>query len=260
AGWDGDISNGGQDPTGNHGSLRFSHLEIAWSGCGERWPGGQVFGCWGQEEGGYGDGLGTGSGGGDWVFEDSHIHNNTQDGLDLLHLDPAATVTMRRVRAEGNAGNQLKASGQVLIENSTIDGSCASFTGVGNMRPEDQCRATGDSIMIALVDGKPAAVRDSTLRGQGGCLITGSGGGAGAVLTLTGNTLIGGPRWDDPGRLTCGYFLYESKGRVNAEGNHISGVKASTTMQDACRNAEAYLHDSDHACEWLKGVVKRIRQ
>ena len=40
--------------------------------------------CWAQQTGGYGDGLGTTSTGGQWLIEDSFFHHNTSDGLDLL--------------------------------------------------------------------------------------------------------------------------------------------------------------------------------
>lgn len=258
AGWDGDVSNGGSASASNSGTLRFRQLEIAWSGCGERYPGGEIFGCWGQEEGGYGDGFSTGRSGGRWLFEDSHVHHNTQDGLDLLYLDASGAVTMRRVRAEANAGNQLKASGNVTIADSVVDGNCAAFRGVGNMQEGDQCRAQGGAIAIALMDGKRSVVENSQVSGEGGCLIVGSGGGKDALMVLRGNTLTGRPRWDDKNTLACGYYLYESGGRVEASGNRISNVKASSTLRESCANQAA---DSllGGACRKLKQWYRALR-
>jgi hypothetical protein len=256
AGWDADVSNGGVESAGNAGTLYFGHVEIAWNGCGERYPGGEVFGCWGQQEGGYGDGFGTGNSGGHWIFEDSHVHHNTQDGLDLLHAGEG-TVEMRRIKAEGNAGNQLKAAGNVLIEDSQIVGDCAALRGNGDMREEDLCRADGAAIALALQDGRRSVVASSTIRGQGGCLVVGSGGGKDSVLVLRGNTLVGGPRWDDASRLTCGYFLYESQGRVEASDNRISDVKAATGAElCAGRAADSLM---GRACEKLKSTYRAVR-
>lgn len=258
AGWDGDISNGGVDPTSNRGTIRFSKLEIAWSGCGERYPDKEIFGCWGQEENGYGDGFSTGKTAGDWVFEDSHIHHNTQDGLDLLYVDGSGSVTVRRMRAEGNAGNQLKISGNATISDSVVDGNCASFRGVGNMQEGDQCRADGGAIHFKLMDGKRSVVENTRVTGEGGCLIVGSGGGKDAVMVLRDNTLTGSPRWDDKGQLACGYYLHESKGRVEVERNTIRNVKTSSRLQGVCaQQADGSLLGA--ACEKLKKLYRSLR-
>ena len=57
--------------------------------------------CWGQKAGGYGDGLGTITTGGQWLIEDAFVHHNTSDGLDLRYMDgaDATRVTLRRIRA-----------------------------------------------------------------------------------------------------------------------------------------------------------------
>ena len=60
AGWDGDID--GDDS--NKGTIKFKNATIEWNGCGETYPNKQPIGCWGQDAGGYGDGLVTGDTGG----------------------------------------------------------------------------------------------------------------------------------------------------------------------------------------------------
>ncbi len=257
AGWDADVSNGGVEPTASTGTLSFRHVEIAWNGCGERWPGGEIFGCWGQLEGGYGDGLATGRSGGRWLVEDSHVHHNTQDGIDLLYVD-GGKVELRRVRAEGNAGNQVKGSGEVLVEDADLDGNCAAMRGKGNLQPGDLCRADGAAVAIALVDGTRSEVRGSRITGEGGCLVTGSSGGTGSLLALHDNTLTGKPRWDDPKRLTCGYFLYESQGRIEASGNTIDNVSTSSTMTQFCaRQIQGSL--MDEACHKIRDAYRALQ-
>jgi hypothetical protein len=65
------------------------NVEIAYNGCGEDPTSGAKVNCWAQKAGGYGDGLGTYYTGGQWLIEDSEVHHNTSDGVDLLYLDGA---------------------------------------------------------------------------------------------------------------------------------------------------------------------------
>jgi hypothetical protein len=146
----------------------------------------------------------------------------------------------------------------VLIDGAVVDGSCASFRGVGNMQPGDQCRADGAAIALALMDGKRSVVENSSIRGEGGCLVVGSGGGSDALLVLRNNTLEGRARWDDPGRLTCGYYLYESKGHVEDAGNRIEHVRASDTMRDICERQQPGSL-MDNACVRLREVYRSLR-
>ena len=190
-GWDGDIGAG----SSNSGAIELRGVEIGWNGCGERYPGGAIFGCWAQQEGGYGDGLGTASTGGDWLIEDSLVHHNTSDGIDLLYADGSGSVTVRRTRVEGNAGNQVKTRGTATIENSVIDGNCAYFAGRYNMSEDDQCRALGNTLSLALGDGDAVAIRYNSIVGEGDCLILAGGGNAGSRLDIQDNALIGKPDW-----------------------------------------------------------------
>ncbi|OQY24060.1 MAG: hypothetical protein B6I34_04010, partial [Anaerolineaceae bacterium 4572_32.1] len=119
-GWEGDID--GSDS--NTGTLTFRHWTVEWNGCGETYPGGEPAGCWDENVGGYGDGVGTGATGGDWIIEDSAFLHNTSDGLDLLYHSEGGRISLNRVRAEGNAGNQVKITGQAAITNSVLVGNC----------------------------------------------------------------------------------------------------------------------------------------
>jgi hypothetical protein len=175
SGWNGDIG----DNTSNSGHLVFRDVEIAWNGCGEKYPSREHFGCWGQEEGGYGDGLGTGETGGDWLFERVDVHNNTQDGLDLLHARADAKSTFLHVTAQANAGNQIKAGGSVRIQDSTVVGTCAAMVGMGGLSASDLCRAYGNSVSLHPGAGSSVQVIANQISGEGDCLIDMECGGAG---------------------------------------------------------------------------------
>ena len=167
-GWDGDID--GDD--GNSGNLTFRRWTVAWNGCGETYPGDQPAGCWAQTAGGYGDGVGTGETGGDWLIEDSAFLHNTSDGLDLLYTRRSgSSITIRRTIAEGNAGDQIKTTGPTLIENVIAVSNCGFFEGKSFTYNVDNCRAGGSAIALTLRDGNEASIVNATITGQGDCLL-----------------------------------------------------------------------------------------
>jgi CSLREA domain-containing protein len=168
AGWDGDID--GDDS--NAGTLSFRRWTVEWNGCGETWPGGQPSGCWAQTAGGYGDGVGTGTTGGHWIIEDSAFLHNTSDGLDLLYVSaPGSLIEIRQTIAEGNAGNQIKTAGAATIENTIAVGNCGYFDGQPFTFNVDNCRAGGNTLSLYLNSGELAGVANSTLTGEGDCLV-----------------------------------------------------------------------------------------
>lgn len=168
-GWDGDIS--GNDS--NAGTLLFRRWTVEWNGCGETYPGQQPTGCWAQTAGGYGDGVGTGLTGGRWIIEDSKFLRNTSDGLDLLYVqEPGSRIEIRRTRAEGNAGNQIKTTGPTVVENSIIVGNCGYFDGQPFTYNVDNCRALGSALALNLKLGDQDTVINNTLTSEGDCLVT----------------------------------------------------------------------------------------
>jgi hypothetical protein len=184
-GWDGDIG----ASSSNSGTLTFRRWTVEWNGCGETYPGQQPTGCWGQEAGGYGDGVGTGATGGNWIIEDSRFLHNTSDGLDLLYHELGGSISLNRVRAEGNAGNQIKVTGQTAITNSVLVGNCAFFEGKSFTHNVDACRADGVTLVAVYTGGERVSIVNSTVYGQGDGLI---GGGPREGFTCNGNeTLIG---------------------------------------------------------------------
>lgn len=221
AGWDGDIG----DDSANSGTLVFRKVEIAFNGCGERWPDGEVFGCWAQGGGGYGDGLGTAETGGHWVFEDSHIHRNTSDGLDLLYMVDGGQVTINRSRIEANAGNQVKVSRSSQISDSVVIGNCGYFSDHPNMHDSDHCRGLGDAIYLGMSSGSQTILSDNIITGQGNCLITTGGSERRSNLTLSGNYLLGMPYWHDDQTRSCLFHADSHRGSVNWEDNAVEGVR-----------------------------------
>jgi hypothetical protein len=206
AGWDGDID--GEDA--NTGTLTFRHWVVAWNGCGETYPDGQHLGCWGQEAGGYGDGVGTGTTGGHWIIEDSAFLNNTSDGLDLLYARlPGSVIEIRRIIAAGNDGNQIKVTtGQATIENTIVVGNCGHFHGMPYWNNGDDCRSGGDALALDLRPGGQVTLVNNTISGEGNCLMIASCAldqtCSGSETVLVHNTLFQGQKaFFDPQEYTC---------------------------------------------------------
>jgi len=211
-GWDGDLWDEHGDS--NSGTMTFRRWTVEWNGCGETYPGEEPTGCWDENVGGYGDGVGTGATGGDWIIEDSAFLHNTSDGLDLLYHSLGGSITIDRVRAEGNAGNQIKVTGQTTLTNSVLVGNCAFFEGQPFTYDVDNCRALGNTLELSFMGGETVSVINNTLYGQGDGLV-GAGphddGACNGSETLTGqnNLYLGDTEYLDPGDLT---FLFYTEG------------------------------------------------
>lgn len=231
AGWDGDIAPGDQTASSNSGNIIFRKGEIAWNGCGERLDSVLTkFGCWAQENGGYGDGLGTGRTGGNWLFEDMNIHHNTSDGLDLLYMNGTGNVTVRRVRSQGNAGNQIKVAGTSLIENSIAISNCAFFATfpTSNLTGGENCRAMGNALSVNLIDNSVATVRHNTVTGEGDCQLITVGGNILAKVLVQNNAFLGDTEWQSRSygpELSCGHYAESSVASVVFENNLFWNVK-----------------------------------
>jgi len=213
AGWNGQVDGASSSDSGK---LLFRDVEIAWNGCAERYPGRKHFGCWGQENGGYGDGLGTAATGGEWIFDHVNVHHNAQDGIDLLHASAEATATFQNVDARANAGNQLKAGGSVAVRNSQIAGMCAALAQTNGLDDGDTCRARGNAISLRLPANGKDEIVDSNVSGEGDCLIdlecAGDGCASGAV-TVSGNRLEGALRAGSASaRLPCSLWVEPALG------------------------------------------------
>ncbi len=226
-GWDGDI---GANQSSNSGTMTFNRTKILYSGCGETYPlpgqaglaqGKQPYNCYSQDQGGYGDGLGTHSTGGYWVFHNVDFSHNVSDGLDLLYHNGNGTITIKRSRFEGNAGNQVKVSADTVIENSLIVGNCGYFKNqpfTWKSATFNHCRAAGSSIAAAFRAGTKVNLLNSTITGNGDVIVLSSGSECTGKETFTSrnNIFLGGIEFNDGKDLSA---LYYASGRTgNADG------------------------------------------
>ncbi len=228
-GWDGDLWDEGGDS--NSGTMTFRRWVVEWNGCGETYPAGEPAGCWAQEAGGDGDGVGVGETGGDWVIEDSSFLHNTSDGLDLLYHTLGGSVVLNRVHAEGNAGNQIKVSGQMRLTDSVLVGNCAFFEGQPFAYLVDHCRALGNTLFVAFTGGEQSYIANSTFYGQGDGLISGGPregfqcNGA-ETLIARNNVFLGDADFFDPSDLAFLFYQENCPGlKLNSDYNIVHNAK-----------------------------------
>ncbi|WP_433966274.1 hypothetical protein [Tunturiibacter gelidiferens] len=154
AGWD--FDDGSATPMVN-GDWHFLYSTIEWSGCNQEYPAVHaipVVSCYGQSDGGYGDGVGTPHGTGlSATIDHSKFIYNTQDGLDLGHIDTGGpyTLSITNSIAYSNSGGSFKIGGNfgtAMITNNVAIGDCmrlsAPITGAPstyNANLADFCRA-----------------------------------------------------------------------------------------------------------------------
>ena len=225
-GWDGDID--GNDA--NTGTLSFKKWTVEWNGCAESYPGETINNCWAQTAGGYGDGVGTGETGGNWMIEDSIFRYNTSDGLDLLYTRLSSQIVIRRTQSYGNAGNQIKVNGPTRIENTLMNGNCGFFNGKPFTYNVDDCRFKGSTLSFFLRQGNAVSLVNSTVTGQGDCLLTtecddGSCNGS-ETITVQNNIFIGSEEFVDAGDTTCFIWLdQENFYNTQIDYNVIYGAK-----------------------------------
>lgn len=240
SGWDGDL--GGNDHSStDSGKLVFDQLTVSWNGCAEKYPATTIINCWGQEEGGYGDGFGEAWTGGDWVFTRADIHDNTQDGLDLLYSNGTGSTKVVRSRFFGNAGNQVKISGPSTILNSIVVGNCmwteqkTGTTMLGEMQAADDCRALGNAIEVDFpLSNQLATVAFNTITGQGDGLVDASQTGRGNKVVLA-NNILDGRRSDKRGDEATFGFYGGDDNMVRADwmGNLVHGIRHGACPGDS---------------------------
>ena len=216
-GWSGDL--GGSQSSSDSGTLTFTNIVVAWNGCSEAYPATTIVGCWGQNEGGYGDGFSEAATGGIWIFSNSQFISNTQDGLDLLYADGSGSISMDRLFAWENAGNGIKTAGPATLTNSVVNGYCNNWAGfpiAGNNSSGvsgTMCRADGTAVVMefAKASNETVTLAYNTITGDGDTLFVGGGSDAGVtpgasdVVNMDNNIWLGQtsviPR--NSGRLTA---------------------------------------------------------
>lgn len=235
-GWEGNIGASGN--SSNSGTIVLRDVEIGWNGCGERWQSREPWACWAQKSGGYGDGLATTHTGGQWRIENAFIHHNTSDGLDLRYMDGSrdSSVSVDRLHAVGNAGNQVKIRGSSTIENSVIVGNCGYFRGKHFMLDGDHCRAGGNALQLVLSPGASVRVRHNTIAGEGGVLVGTHEGDRSARVRIENNVLVGFPAFGKAGVLAAAHYANDAPAPVDWAGNLVWNVKNANCPGDSiCR-------------------------
>lgn len=174
AGWD--FDNGRGTPSLN-GVLRMSDSTVEWSGCNQQYPAtspNAVVSCYGQSDGGYGDGVGTPTKSGMDVFIDRSLFRyNVQDGEDFGHVDSGNhKLSISNSMSYGNGGGQFKwganftdvtfvnniAIGNCMRMSKPIPGTPATF----NAHLHDFCRAQ-DAISFNFHQGGRATFDNNTI-------------------------------------------------------------------------------------------------
>jgi len=235
-GWNGDLGGNNHNST-DSGTLTVQNSTVAWNGCAEAYPATTIVGCWGQNEGGYGDGWGSAWTGGNWIFTNDSFIANAQDGLDMLYANGTGSVTMDRIYAWENAGNGIKASGTATLTNSVVNGYCNNWVGFpiyGNGSSGvagTMCRADGTAVVMEFNGAnQTVTLAYNTITGDGDTLFVGGGSDAGYtpnssnVANLYNNIWLGQtsviPR-DDGGLTALAWF---ADGTYNGVTNYGSNV------------------------------------
>jgi len=242
-GWDGDI---GKNESSNSGTMMFDKVRIEWNGCVETYPQETPTGCWSQSQGGYGDGMGTGLSGADWIFNESNISHNTSDGLDLLYHDGNGTITIKRSRFEGNAGNQVKIGTGTVIENSVIIGNCSYFSGQSfTLSPGfDNCRAQGNAIGFSPKPNHFMGIYNSTVTSNGDCLvISGAKYCDGSEVLIARNNIFSAGRdyhqsFENSCFYSCGQLKFDEDYSIISNVKNSASVCGNKGANSICANPQ----------------------
>lgn len=176
AGWD--FDDGAGTPSAPGASVRATYLTVEWNGCNEEYPithSIPVFSCFDQDHGGYGDGIGTPDTQLDFSCDHCTFRYNTQDGFDLLHTS-GSLISIRNSTAYGNMGQQWKLGPmrKVLFQNNVTVHNCSRMSAPMSGAPENYhrylslfCRAAGDGIAMAVMDGGSYVLQNNSFAGYG---------------------------------------------------------------------------------------------
>ena len=189
------------------GGLTLTNSLTEFVGCVEEHP--QVHNypyieCRDQQTGGYGDGFGTGSTTGSWIFDHDIWRYNFQDGLDLLHSG-LQTLIVTNSQSYGNDGNQFKlgSAQNVVFQNNFALANCQRIALLFGDEPASAivpgvnlCRGDGGNVIMTFAAYGNYTVQNNTLVGYGdvslayGC-DAGSDNCSTANTTLQNNSILG---------------------------------------------------------------------
>jgi hypothetical protein len=177
AGWD--FDDGGATPFGANASWNFLYSQIEWNGCNQEYPIVDTYpaaSCYSQSTGGYGDGVGSPAGTGTGmsvVVDHSTFDHNTQDGIDMGHMDAGNnTFTFTNNYSYANNGGTVKWGAYfqtVTFNNNLLEANClrmsAAIAGAPstfNANLSDFCRAQ-DGISFNFLQNGTATFANNTI-------------------------------------------------------------------------------------------------
>lgn len=222
------------DSCGNDGScgvsngkyMTYSYTAIRRNGCVENSASlgnAATNGCYDQNNGGYGDGLGATSTSGTWTFTDCDVSYNFSDGLDLLYLNRSGTsggtLTVKRSKFEANIGNPFKSDANVYAEDNYIIGNCPYWVGKSyTLSGTSICRALGNSVTVAWNANTGAGIQpkfyNNTITGNGDVMFSTTGTcTASTPFLVKNNLLLGGTDYNGGDGVS---IFYNSDGTCSA--------------------------------------------
>ena len=238
AGWNSD-GGGCNTSCESVGTMNLSYLDVEGNGCLLLKPFDVSQGllankfsyCYGQSDGGYGDGFVL-IAAGNFTVNISHstFKYNTQDGFDGIHIsDDVTTSPVTNISSswsEGNAGAAFKlgAGASATAINNVAIGNChvlhqaATFPnnppGWIALDNADTCRASGDQWSLQLKNGSILTLENNTTAGYGttmydlGCAdLAPNCGSNGGVAKFINNISLGFPDPDNAGRTASGWYF-----------------------------------------------------
>lgn len=242
-GWNGDM---GKTTSSNSGITKFKNTRIKGSGCGERLSTKAPYSCYSQDQGGYGDGLGTEATGGDWVFDGVDFSENVSDGLDLLYHTGNGKITVTNSKFERNAGNQIKTGTTASLSNVKLDGNCAWFKGQpftstlavgGGSVAFNNCRAGGDVFAASLKAGTKVDIQSTTFTNVLNIGVMTSGttcNGTEVVSADPSTTFDLKAKYYDPTTTAVKYYASGATGNGDGPCGLVKLTGSSTTTPPSC--------------------------
>lgn len=161
SGWEFDDGSG---QSSSSAAVVASRLTVEWNGCNEEYPITRNYpanSCADDNSGGYGDGVGTPNTPLNFTCDHCLFRYNTQDGLDLYHVT-GSNITITNSVSYGNMGQQFKTGPMqsIIFQNNLAVTNCNRLSRpIGDIATNfnaslvDFCRANGDGIQMALLDG-----------------------------------------------------------------------------------------------------------
>ncbi len=245
AGWD--FDDGKATPIVN-GQWNFLYSTIEWNGCNQEYPithANPAISCYGQSSGGYGDGVGTPAGTGlNANVDHSTFRYNTQDGLDLGHVDTGGPYTLNISNSlfYGNNGGEYKWGANfttATVINNLAVSNCyrmsapmAGTPDTYNANLGDFCRAQ-DAVSFNFIHNGTLLMANNTVVSYApttfdiGCWDNNCGN---SVFTFTNNLVLGytnsatfnsGGQEGGPG----GFYFQQPIGNVQRSNNLFYGIR-----------------------------------